>query len=246
MKQGLGTFAGLTLCAMAMGVTNAATAAPAPRAVTVGSNGFANARTATNSAPARSAFCVANDELDRATADITSPSQAVPILKANQDLINQLEHNYPSGTIGNEARKVVQVARTVIATDSANALNSPAFQNGTTDMNTYCRVDSNGNPLPSYFGMGKQTSLCRNGAPLANNVAPSQPSASVAFLQTHRGTVNAFAASISTLPKDLRSDGRTLVSALRATISSGNPNPLETQAFETAAVAMNDYCGISG
>jgi len=236
----LEALAGLTLVSGAMVMAGAAlgTGASEAAAMSLGENAGTGSAT-------RSAFCSANDELDRATANISSLAQVVPILRANQNLVNELAHNLPAGQIGNEAQKVVQAARTVIRTGSPNVLNGQAFQNGTTDMNVYCRVDGNGNALPPYYDTGKATALCRKGAAVANDVAPSQPSASLAFLKSHQNDVSTFAGNLSSLPKNLRADGQEAVKDMQDAISSGSASTLETHAFDAAAVAISDYCGFT-
>jgi hypothetical protein len=79
--------------------------------------------------------------------------------KANVSTIDKLAADIPTGSsVEPAARTAVAGIRAAIAANDASELPDPQANNGAID--TYCRVDGEGNPLPSYFGSGASSTFC--------------------------------------------------------------------------------------
>ena len=196
-------------------------------------------------APSKSVFCVDNVKLDKGFANIQNSSDALNAMKANQSVIDEMAAHLPPGTVGSEANQVLTAVREAIAKNDVNVLAS--LNNGYgADIDTYCGVDTNGDPLPADFAKGKGTSLCNADASLSNGVGnASDSTAALAYLRAHQSQIDTFAGSVSSLPSSVQSAAQTLVSTSRTAITSNDPSGLDGQSFQDAANAVDLYCGIN-
>lgn len=201
---------------------------------------------ATSAAADKTAFCADNVKIDMAFANVQSPADALNALKANQSLINDLGNHLPPGSLGNEARQVLSTAKDAIAKNDAGVLNNPQFSQYGADLDTYCGVDGNGNPLPSYFAHGKGSAFCTAEVSLANGVSGAADAAgALAYLKAHQGDVDSFAAGVPGLPSPVQANAQTVLTTTRAAITSNDASALQSQSFDTAALSVDEYCGIN-
>jgi hypothetical protein len=89
------------------------------------------------------------------------------VLKDNKTALSGKADNLPSGPVGTGAHQIVAVARKAIASGDANDLNVGPSGG---DIDTYCGVDGNGDPLPTYFATGKGSSFCSTFIPIYDAV----------------------------------------------------------------------------
>jgi hypothetical protein len=195
----------------------------------------------TGSQAQKSAFCGANDAIDRAGANVNSAAGFLAVLKTHQAQLSTMKDNLPPGSVGAEARQLVNAAQQAVAQNSINPLNGGPTSGG--DVDTYCGVDGNGNPLPSYFATGKGTALCAaNDQINAGTANVSTPSDILAFLKAHQNLVNQVGAALSSLPSSLTAEGQQLVTTAQQAIATNNPNLL-TPTIGKDAMDISLYCG---
>lgn len=207
-----------------------------------------SAKTASNASTSQnagSAFCMDNVKLDKAFASIQSPADALSAMKANQSVIADMAAHLPPGNVGNEAKQVLTAVQQAIAADDIKVLSKVNNSYGG-DIDTYCGVDTNGDPLPADFAKGKGTPVCNADATLSDGVGnASDSTAGLAFLKAHQSDINTFASGVSTLPSNVQQAGQTLVATARNAISSNDPGGLDAQPFQDAASTVDLYCGIN-
>jgi len=105
----------------------------------------------------KTAFCGANDSLDRASANVSlerrlsgRPQEALPRLDSP-------EGGRSPGALGQTVNQLVTgVERAVVREQRERSQQSPRRR----IIDTYCDVKGNRSPLPSYFGAGKTTTFC--------------------------------------------------------------------------------------
>ncbi len=78
-----------------------------------------------------------------------------------------MKENAPPGALSQTVKEVVTEAEAAISANNANELNN--IPNGAA-VDTYCGVNGNGKPLPSYFGTGKSTTFCSTFLPIFQDV----------------------------------------------------------------------------
>jgi hypothetical protein len=163
------------------------------------------------------------------------------VLKTHSHDLTIMKQNLPSGALGQVALQLIDQAEAAVSSNTQNGLNN-FVGNGQVD--TYCGVDGNGKPLPSYFNRGKGTAFCRGFIPIFDGVANAGPNmASVlAVFETHKAKVNQLASEVSTLPKSIRAKATATVSEARAIIAANNPETITLQAL-TPALTVAVYCG---
>ncbi|MDR3649087.1 MAG: hypothetical protein P4L20_08355 [Acidimicrobiales bacterium] len=197
--------------------------------------------TAANAAARKKAFCGANDKIDKAGANVTSAAGFLAVLKANTTALDAMDNNAPAGKVGKDARALVSLARSAVKANNANILISSP--NGG-DVDTYCGVDGNGDPLPSYFAAGKGSPFCSVSNSIdAGTQNADSASAVLAFLAGHQALINQYATYVPNLPTSIRSDAQTLVTTARAATAANNANQLGTQTVSNASIAVQLYCG---
>jgi hypothetical protein len=204
--------------------------------------GSSTNNTAASTAARKAGFCTANDKIDKASANVTSAAGFLAVLKANPAALDAMEKNAPAGSLGKEARKLVTQARSAVRSNNANVLNTSSNNGG--DVDTYCGVDGNGDPLPSYFAVGKGSAFCSVSSAINAGTNNADSAAAVlTFLAGHQTLINQFATYISNLPTSIRSDAQTLVTTARSAIAANNANLLGTQAISNASINVQLYCG---
>lgn len=197
------------------------------------------------SANTQSLFCTDNVKLDKAFSNVQSASDALSAMKANQSTINEMVAHLPPGKVGNEAKQILTAVQQAIAKNDANVLANLNNSYGG-DIDTYCGVDTNGDPLPADFAKGKGTSLCNADRNLSNGVGnASDSTAALTYLKAHQSEIDTFAGGVSGLPSSVQSAAQTLVSTTRTAITSNDPSGLDGQSFQDAANAVDLYCGIN-
>jgi hypothetical protein len=188
----------------------------------------------------KAAFCSASDSIDRAGANVTSNAGFLAVLKTHTHDLAIMKEDAPPGALGQTVKEVVSDAEAAISSNNANALNN-APDTGTVD--TYCGVNGNGGPLPSYFGAGKTTSFCSTFLPIYQAVSNAPNTAGVlAALMAHQSQVSQLASELSTLPKSIKAKATTTVDKAQAAIKANSAAAIKGNGSGSAPdVAL--YCG---
>jgi hypothetical protein len=217
----------VVLGALALGATACGSSAPSAAAT---------------AAKHKVAFCNASDKLDKAGATVTSAAGFLTVIKTHKTALKVMKKDAPAGTVGTDARSLVKAADAAIAANNANILVSAPDYGGAVD--TYCGVDGDGAPLPSYFAAGKGTAFCTVDNSINQGTQnASSPAQILAFLAGHQSLVNQFATYVPGLPTSIRSDAQTLVTTAKSAIAANNANLLGTQAVSTDSGNVQLYCG---
>ena len=189
----------------------------------------------------KSAFCSANDSIDRASANVNSNAGFLAVLKTHSHDLAVLKENAPSGAVGQLAIEVVNDAEAAVAANNANDLNN--LPDGAS-LDTYCGVDGNGNPLPAYFGTGDSTPFCSNFIPIYQDTSnATSRSAVLAVLTAHQSQINQLASELSTLPKSIKTKATAAVNKAQAAIKANNPAKLGNGNGNGPAAYVALYCG---
>jgi hypothetical protein len=188
----------------------------------------------------KTAFCGANDSIDRAAAKVNSNAGFLAVLKKHTHDLAVLKENAPPGAIGQTVKGTVTEAEAAISSNNANELNN--IPDGA-NIDTYCGVKGNGQPLPSYFGTGKTTSFCSTFLPLFEAVSNAPNTAGVlAAITAHQSQVSQLASELSTLPKSIRATATATVDKAQAAIKANNAAAIKGNGGgEAMDVAL--YCG---
>jgi hypothetical protein len=187
----------------------------------------------------KSAFCGANDSIDRGSANITSNAGFLAFLKKHTHDLAILQKNAPPGAVGQTVQQVVSGAETAITSNNANALdNLPS--GGAID--TYCGVDGEGNPLPTYFNKGTGTQFCSTFLPIFEAVGNAPNAAGrLAALTADKSQVSQLASELSTVPKSIKAKATYVVDKAQTAITTNNQAVLKATNGSAADVAL--YCG---
>jgi hypothetical protein len=190
----------------------------------------------------KSAFCGANDQIDRASANVNSNAGFLAVLKSHSHDLAILKKDAPSGAVGQTARQTVNDAEAAISTDNANALNN--LPDGAA-VDTYCGVDGNGNPLPSYFGKGKSTTFCSTFVPVYQAVGNAEPNkaAALSALMAHQAQISQLASELSSLPKSIKAKATATVDKAQTAITTKNPSAIVGGNGNGPASYVALYCG---
>lgn len=196
----------------------------------------------TGSAAQKSAFCGANIAIDKAGANVNSEAGFIAVLKSHKSQLETMKSNYPGGSLGNEARQIVNAAEQAIATNSASALsNVPAATGGALD--TYCGVDGSGNPLPSFFAAGKGTAFCNGFLPVYQAVGNANtPTDAVNALVTNKAQIAQLATEVPSLPSAVQPKASATISIAQQVIAQNSAAPLQ-QSGNGPASTVALYCG---
>jgi hypothetical protein len=188
----------------------------------------------------KAAFCSANDSIDRASANVTTNAGFLAVLKSHTHDLTVLKENAPPGSVGQLTIEVVNGAQAAVSADNANDLNNPP-DGGSID--TYCGVNGNGQPLPSYFNAGKATAFCSTFLPIFQAVGNAPNAAGVlAALTAHQSQISQLASELSTLPKSIKAKATTTVDKAQAAIKANNAAAIKGNGSGSAqSVAL--YCG---
>jgi hypothetical protein len=195
---------------------------------------------ASTTASTKAAFCGANDQLDESTANVTTLAGFLAYLKAHPGELKTIEDNAPTGQVGQQVHETVSTVKAAIAANNPNLLNNLP-SGGAID--TYCGVDGEGKPLPTYFGTGKGSTFCTMFLPIFQAVGNASNSAGVlAALDAHKTQVTQLASELSTLPSSIKSEANETVQKAQTAIASNNPSAIKGSGSGAASnVAL--YCG---
>jgi len=207
---------------------------------TIGFAGCGTSSTSTGSQAQKSAFCGANDAIDKASANVNSDAGFLAVLKTHRPQLDTMKNNLPPGSLGTKARQLVNAAEQAIAQNSTNALNN-APSGG--DLDTYCGVDGNGNRLPSYFATGKGTAFCNGFLPIFQAVGNANtPADKLKALVANKAKIAQLATEVSALPSSIQSKASATVSTAQTAIAQNSAAALAQNGNGPAQfVAL--YCG---
>ena len=188
------------------------------------------------------AFCGADDTIDRDTANVESAAGFVKALKAHKHQIDVMRANLPSGSVGQEAKKLLTIAESVIAGGNPNKFFAAAG-NSSGAIDTYCGVQGNGQPLPAYFKQGAKTSFCKTFLPVYEAVSnATSDAATLSAVTSHQTQINQLASELSTLPKSIKTQATGLITTAQSAIAANSATPIENDTSDNPAdVAL--YCG---
>jgi hypothetical protein len=190
----------------------------------------------------KGAFCGADDTIDRDTANIDSAAGFVKALKAHKHQIDVMKANLPSGSVGKDAKKLLHIAESVIAGGNPNQFFAAAG-NSSGDIDTYCGVQGNGQPLPGYYKKGANTSFCKTFLPVYEAVSnASSDAATLSAVTSHQTQINQLASELPTLPKSIKAQATGLIQTAESAIAANSATPIMNDASDNPAdVAL--YCG---
>ena len=190
----------------------------------------------------KSAFCAGNVRIDKASANVTSDSDFLNVLKAHQGALSQMAANLPAGQVGTEANQLLTAARSALSSGNTSSLNNLSNSIGG-DVDTYCGVDGMGDPLPSYFGTGKGTSFCNLFLPIYNAVGDaSDPSQILPILQSNKTQISQLASDAASLPASIRTQATATVNRAQTALAQNNASALN-QGGSGPAQSVALYCG---
>ena len=189
----------------------------------------------------KAAFCGANESIDRASANVNSNAGFLAVLKSHSRDLAILKKNAPSGALGQQVQQVVSAAQAAIAANNANDLNN--LPNGGS-IDTYCGVDGNGNPLPSYYGKGTTTAFCTTFVPVWQGTQNATDKAGVlAVLTAHQAQITQLASELSSLPKSIKAKATATVDKAQTAVTTKNPSALGGGNGNGPAIDVALYCG---
>lgn len=147
--------------------------------------------------------------------------------------------------MGRQARALAKAAEAAVASNSASRLHDdPSLDSAGADVDTYCRVDGTGNPLPLDFAKGRGTAFCAVSDSInAGTQAATNEAGILAFLAANQTLINRYAFYVPHLPSPVRTDAQTLVTSARTAIAANSPASLETRAVSRAGTAVQLFCG---
>ena len=190
----------------------------------------------------KGAFCGANDRIDRDTANVESATGFVKALKAHKHQVDVMKANLPSGSVGQDAKKLLNIAESVIAGGNPNQFFAAAG-NSSGAIDTYCGVQENGQPLPAYFKQGTKTAFCKTFLPVYEAVsnASSDP-ATLSAVTSHQTQITQLASELSTLPKSIKTQATGLITTAQSAIAANSATPIANDTSDNPTdVAL--YCG---
>jgi hypothetical protein len=189
----------------------------------------------------KTAYCAANESIDKASATTNTALGFISVLKSHQAQIQALLANAPAGAVGQDTRAIVTAVRHAITSNNANALDNPSLNSGAID--TYCGVDGNGDPLPAYFATGKGTSFCKGFLPIFVAVGDANgPAATLKVLISNKAKIAQLAAGVSSLPGSIRSTASATVDKAQTAIAQNSAASLK-QGGNGPAARLALYCG---
>jgi hypothetical protein len=148
------------------------------------------------------------------------------------------------------AQALIAAARTALATNDPTVLQQPSSMTAGAKVDAYCGVDGTGNPLPSYFGDGKEYAGCKSFIALDRGVrSAATPQDAVAFLRANETKINDLAAGALHRAEGIGAEAllpaETLVTAVHRAIRTNDASPLYTPEVVTAATHANSFCGVN-
>jgi hypothetical protein len=206
----------------------------------IGIAGCGSSSNPTGSQAQKSAFCGGNDAIDKASANVTTDAAFLTVLKAHRSQLDTMKNNLPAGSLGTEARQIINAAARAIAQNSTNPLNNTPSG---ADLDTYCGVDGSGEPLPSYFATGQGTTFCNGFLPIyqaANNASNSTELLNV-FI-SNKAQIAQLATEVSSLPSSIQAKASATVSQAQTVIAQNSVASL-SQSPNGPAQYVALYCG---
>jgi hypothetical protein len=195
----------------------------------------------------KGAFCGALASVDRAGANVTSTSGLLAVLKSHSRDLAIMKRNVPSDGLGQLTDQVLSVAETAISSNNANELNNVP---STASIDTYCRVDGTGKPLPSYFGKGTSSTFCSTYVPVHQVIENATQnglnnSGVLAIITAHQAQLSQLASELSTLPKSIKAKATAAVHNAQTAVTTKNPSVLPSGNSKEARayIAVALYCG---
>jgi hypothetical protein len=187
-------------------------------------------------------FCAADDTIDRDTANVQSEAGFVRALKTHKHQIDVMKANLPSGSVGQDAKKLLNIAESVIAGGNPNQFFAAAG-NSSGDIDTYCGVQETGKPLPAYFKQGAKTSFCKTFLPVYEAVSnATSDAATLSAVTSHQTQLNQLASELSTLPKSIKTQATGLIQTAQSAIAANSGTPIINDTSDNPTdVAL--YCG---
>ncbi len=202
--------------------------------------GSSSPSAATTAAARKTMFCRANIKIDKASANVTTEAGFLAVLKKDKSDLTIMDKNRPSGTLGTETGQEIVAGDKAIASGNVNDLNNVPMSAGG-DIDTYCGVDGNGDPLPAYFATGKGTTFCTGFLPIYQAVSNASSRAAVlATLEANKTQVAQLATEVPGLPSSIKTLATATVSNAQTAISENSAASLK-QNGNAASVAL--YCG---
>jgi hypothetical protein len=205
-------------------------------------SGSSSATAATTAGAHKAAFCAGNLKIDKAGASVNSNAGFLTVLKHNKSALSTMDKNLPSGTVGTDARKEIAAAQAAIASGNVNDLNNvPSSAGG--DIDTYCGVDGEGDPLPTYFATGKGSSFCSTFIPIFEAVGNANgPAAVLAALDANKAQIAQLATEVTGLPASIKAKASATVSKAQTAITQNSAASIQGNGNGSAA-AVALYCG---
>lgn len=192
----------------------------------------------------KGAFCGANDAIDRETANVESGTGFLKVMKSHTHQLDVMEENLPSGALGGQMKKLLSAARSAIKTGNPNTFFALAGS-GSGASDTYCGVQGNGQPLPTYFKKGANSSFCKTFLPVYGAVSDAKSDAdALAAVTAHQTQINQLASQVSTLPKSIKAQATKAMQTAQAAVASKSATPITSDDSNSASdVAL--YCGVN-
>ena len=189
----------------------------------------------------KTAFCGANDSIDRAAAQVNSNAGFLAVLKKHTHDLAVLKENAPPGAIGQTVKGTVTEVEAAISSNNANELNN--IPDGA-NIDTYCGVQGNGAPLPAYSGKGTATAFCSTFVPVYEAAGNATNQAGVlAAITAHQAQIDQLASELSSLPKSIKAKATAAVENAQKAIASKNPSALGGGNGNGPASYVALYCG---
>jgi hypothetical protein len=191
----------------------------------------------------KAAFCADNAKLDMASANATSASAFLSVLRKDTGVLDNFAANIPDTGIRPDAQKLVTAARAALATNNADNFASAPLVAAGASVDSYCGEQSDGTPLPADFALGRGTVFCSQETTVAAGLeSASSAAAAVTFLKDHQAALTAFASDI---PATVQTDAQTLVAAAQAAVADNDGTKIFTQAVASALNNVDLYCGVN-
>ena len=210
--------------------------------VVVSSNAGVGAAGASEYA-SKSAFCGANDAIDRESANVYSVTGFLKVLKDHPNQWTTMKKNVPSGALGTQVKKLINAVQTAQSTGNTGDFISAVSGSGGGDADTFCGVDEDGKSLPAYFNKGTKTPFCQAFLAVYEAVSyESSNQATLAALTAHQTQISQLASELSTLPKPVKAKATALVNAAQSAITKKNAAPV-TEDHSSNAPDVALYCG---
>jgi hypothetical protein len=188
----------------------------------------------------KAAFCGANDAIDRASANVNSQAGFLAVLKSHSHDLAIMKKDAPPGSLGQTVQAMMSAADAAVSSNNPNDLNNVP---GGASIDTYCGVDGDGNPLPTYFGKGRTTAFCSTFLPIFQAVSNADNSAGIlAALTAHQTQISQLTSELSSLPKSIKAKATTTVDKAQTAVTDKNVAAIQGNG-SGAAMYVALYCG---